>query len=57
MAEDLEARGRGPEAPDGWEAELVLVGPAVTDDPLPGVAARIRAALGLPPLRPGTGDG
>jgi predicted RNase H-like nuclease len=47
MAEDLEARGRGSGATYGWDAELVVFGPAVTDDPFPAVAARIRRALGL----------
>jgi predicted RNase H-like nuclease len=48
IREDMEDRGRGGGTAYGWDAELVVFGTAVTDDPFPGVARRIRAALDLP---------
>ena len=49
MAEDMEDHGRGRGSPYGWDAELVVYGPAVTEDPFPAVATRIREALDLSP--------
>jgi predicted RNase H-like nuclease len=49
IAEDMADRGRGSGSPYGWDAELVVYGAAVTEDPFPAVAMRIREALGLSP--------
>ena len=49
IAEDMEEHGRGSGSPYGWDAELVVYGAAVTEDPFPAVAVRIREALGLSP--------
>lgn len=49
IAEDMEDLGRGRGSPYGWDAELVVYGAAVTEDPFPAVAVRIREALGLSP--------
>ena len=51
IAEDMAERGRGSGTDYGWDAELVVFGPAVTEDPFPDVARRIRAALGLGTMR------
>jgi predicted RNase H-like nuclease len=45
IAEDMADRGRGRGTPFGVETELVVIGPAVADDPFPAVAERIREAL------------